>query len=255
MSGGRIGYRDPTDYKGVWSLDEAIERIRLGTWGNDPYWANVVAMLPMDGTNGSTTFTDVKGHTFTASGNAQIDTTQSKFGGASGLFDGTGDLVSSANHADWDVGSGDFTIECWVRPAAISTTRNIATKRADSSGYAPFLIYIDTSGKAGFTLSTSGSGWNVNILSVAAMYTAGTWAHVAMCRQSSNVYCWVNGVSAGTGSASGAVMTNTQPLCIGANGDATQSFNGNIDDFRITKGVARYTSSFTLTSMYAFPNG
>ncbi|MGE3298622.1 MAG: phage tail protein, partial [Porticoccaceae bacterium] len=75
--------------------------------GEDPYWNNVVALLHMDGTNGSTTFTDQKGHTFTATGNAQISTAQSKFGGASALFDGTGDLVSSADHADWALGAGD----------------------------------------------------------------------------------------------------------------------------------------------------
>ncbi|MGE3429317.1 MAG: phage tail protein, partial [Hyphomicrobiaceae bacterium] len=75
--------------------------------GEDEYWNNVIALLHMDGTNGSTTFTDQKGHTFTATGNAQISTAQSKFGGASALFDGTGDLVSSADHADWALGAGD----------------------------------------------------------------------------------------------------------------------------------------------------
>ena len=46
-------------------------------------------LLHCNGTDGSTTFTDEIGKTVTANGNAQIDTAQSKFGGASGLFDGT----------------------------------------------------------------------------------------------------------------------------------------------------------------------
>ena len=220
----------------------------------DPWWADVVAMLRMDGTNGSTTFTDQKGHTFTATGNAQISTAQSKFGGASALCDGTGDLVSSANHADWDLGSGDFTIECWVRPAAIGAVCEITTKRLNNAAYSPFDLYMDAAGKAGFVMSTSGSSWAVNILSAAAVFAVGTWAHVAMCRAASTVYCWVNGVSVGSASISGAVMTNTQPLCIGANADASGSFNGNIDAFRITKAHARHVAAFTPLNK-AFPEG
>lgn len=220
----------------------------------DPWWADVVALLRMDGTNGSTTFTDQKAHTFTATGNAQISTAQSQFGGAAALFDGTGDLVSSADHADWDLGSGDFTIECWVRPAAVGTELTVTTKRANNTDYSPVLLYIDAAGKAGFRISTSGAAWAVNILSAAAMFTAGTWKHVALCRQAGTVYCWVNGVSAGTASISGAVMVNTAALCIGANGDGSVSFNGNIDAFRITKARARYVAAFTPLNK-AFPEG
>lgn len=213
--------------------------------GEDEYWNNVVALLHMDGTNGSTTFTDQKGHTFTASGNAQISTAQSKFGGASALFDGTGDLVSSADHADWALGSGDFTIECWVRPAALGGDRILYSRRDVLSAMSPFLLYCEAAGKAGFLLSTNGSAWAVNILSAGVVFAAGTWAHVAMCRKAATVYCWVNGVSVGTASVSGSLMTTTQPLCLGANADASQSLNGNLDDVRITKGVARYTAAFT----------
>src|SRR3972149_9214360 len=59
-------------------------------------------LLHMDGANGSTTFTDEMGQAVTANGNAQISTAQSKFGGASGLFDGTGDYLSVPASADWD---------------------------------------------------------------------------------------------------------------------------------------------------------
>ncbi len=71
------------------------------------------ALLHLDGADGSTTFTDEKGHTWTAHGNAQIDTALSKFGGASALFDGTGDWIDTPDAADWYLGSNDFTIEMW----------------------------------------------------------------------------------------------------------------------------------------------
>ena len=52
----------------------------------DPFYSAVSLLLPMDGTNGSTTFTDSGPNALavTAVGNAQISTTQSKYGGASG---------------------------------------------------------------------------------------------------------------------------------------------------------------------------
>ena len=70
-----------------------IRNAKKTVTGGDPYYSAVSLLLPMDGTNGSTTFTDssLNGLTVTAVGNAQISTTQSKYGGASGYFDGTGD--------------------------------------------------------------------------------------------------------------------------------------------------------------------
>jgi hypothetical protein len=88
-----------------------------GGGGPDPNWANVVLLMGFEGADASTTFVDESsvGRTMTAIGNAQIDTAQFKFGAASGLFDGSGDVVTAADSADWDFGSGDFTIEMFVR--------------------------------------------------------------------------------------------------------------------------------------------
>lgn len=83
--------------------------------GGDPYWANVVSLLHMDGANGSTTFTDQKGKTWTPNGNVQISTAQSVFGGSSAAFDGVNDSLSIASHADFGFGTGDWTVECFVR--------------------------------------------------------------------------------------------------------------------------------------------
>jgi hypothetical protein len=76
----------------------------------------------MDGADNSTTFTDSSptAHTVTRSGDAKISTTQSQFGGASAYFDGTGDYLTVANSEAFNFGSGDFTIDCWIRPAAVS---------------------------------------------------------------------------------------------------------------------------------------
>ena len=75
----------------------------------DANWYYKVLGLHCNGTNGSTTFTDVKGNTVTANGNAQISTAQyPALTGktASALFDGAGDYLSIPDSADWDFGWG-----------------------------------------------------------------------------------------------------------------------------------------------------
>ena len=94
--------------------------------------AQTVLLLHCDGTDGATTFTDSSdtSHTVTANGNAQIDTDQSKFGGASGLFDGTGDYLSIPDSADWDFGTGDWTIDFLIRFNAITGRHGIKPNKS-----------------------------------------------------------------------------------------------------------------------------
>ncbi|MEJ0012775.1 MAG: hypothetical protein WDM94_09155 [Bauldia sp.] len=65
-----------------------------------------------------TTFVDssASGRTITANGNAQVDTAQAKFGGASALFDGAGDYLTVPASADFNFGTGDFTVETLIEP-------------------------------------------------------------------------------------------------------------------------------------------
>ena len=79
-------------------------------------------LLNFDGANNSTTFTDSSSynHTGTAYGNAKISITQSKFGGSSGYFDGTGDYVQFPYNSIFDLSSGDWTLEAWFYPIALT---------------------------------------------------------------------------------------------------------------------------------------
>ena len=77
------------------------------------------ALLHFNGSDTSTTFTDESGKTWTGAVTAQLDTAQKKFGTASLLLDGDSDYISTPDHADFDVGSGDFTIDFWVRFNAV----------------------------------------------------------------------------------------------------------------------------------------
>jgi hypothetical protein len=64
------------------------------------------SLLHFDGDNASTTFLDESGKTWTRYGDAQISTAQNKFGPSSGLFDGTGDYITTPQNADFDFGDG-----------------------------------------------------------------------------------------------------------------------------------------------------
>jgi hypothetical protein len=98
--------------------------------GNDPYFANVVLLMPMTGTNGGTTFTDLKGHSVTANGNA-VTSTARYVGtlGSSALFDGTTDYLSIPASSEFNMGTGDFCIEAWVYIAANSAVNGSRAAR------------------------------------------------------------------------------------------------------------------------------
>ena len=91
------------------------------------------SLLHFDGADASTTFTDESGKTFTARGNAQLDTAQQKFGTASGLFDGTGDYIDTPDHADWFLGTGDFTIDFWVRFSDVAVDQGFCAQWASDT--------------------------------------------------------------------------------------------------------------------------
>src|SRR5258706_666191 len=221
---------------------------------SDPYFGNVVALLHCDGSNGSTTFTDVKGHTFTANGNAQISTVQSKFGSSSYLGDGIGDSITSVDSTDWAFGSTDFTLEGWFRFTAISGITGLFCKRATTAVYGPFNIYIDNAdNKIHVLASTSGSTWDLAITCTTVL-SVNTWYHIAIVRSGTSFKAYLNGTQDGSSTLSGSVYVNTGALSVGAGAaDSSNSLNGYIDDIRITKGVARYTSNFSVPTV-AFDN-
>ena len=206
-------------------------------------FASVSLLLHMDGSNGSTTFTDSSTNavTVTANGNAQIGTAQSKFGGASALFDGSGDYLSVSSNAVFNVSGAAFTAECWVRAANVSQNGGAFFSSRIDVIYAPFEVRIDGSGVSWLIANDAVNNW-VSLSSKASVISASTWHHVALVGTGSTLTFYVDGVSALTTSQPTWTSAN-RPLYIGAGGDA--AFNGHIDEFRFTKGVARYTSNFT----------
>jgi hypothetical protein len=216
----------------------------------DPYYNNASLLLHGDGTNGSTTIIDSSPSpkTVTAVGNAQISTAQSKFGGASIAFDGNGDYLTVPSDTGWGFGAGDFTIECWLY-----LTQSIRhTLLAVGSQVGGIAINIDQSG----TISPPGSPAGTQSIQICRSGTAvdnfflasipsSTWFHLAVCRLSSSAFVFINGSQVGSSQANSQNFAQAE-LVIGYDGDKVSfPFNGYIDDLRVTKGVARYTSNFT----------
>jgi len=226
----------------------------IGCLGShDPYFSYVTALLHMNGSNGGTTFPDIKGHIFTAVGSAITSTTIYKFNGSSALFSGASSSIISSSNVDWDFGSGDFTLECWVYSTG-SATSAILSRVSTAATYGAFEIY-STGNNIGVLMSLAASGWDLNLLSSGSQFTQNVFHHLAICRNVTNVFCWLDGVSLLTGSGfSGSLYSGgSKPLTIGGTGDGTTPFAGNIAEVRVTKGIARYITAFTPPTS-PFPN-
>lgn len=234
-----------------------IMRMRkpVAAGGTDPNFASVKLLCGFEGTNGSTTFVDESSNarTLTAGGNAQISTAQFKFGASSLLLDGTGDYVSAPDSADWDFGTGQFTVEAFIRRAASGTEWTVMSQWSSTSGNAAWALFATTGGLY-FRFYDSANVLRDTFAAFSA--TTGTWYHVAADRDAAGkVRTYVDGVMLASATFAQAVQGSTNPLRIGSIQDfAAFDFNGNLDEVRITKGVARYASGsgFTVPSA-AFP--
>jgi hypothetical protein len=213
---------------------------------SDPDFSSVSLLLHMGGSNGSTTFTDSSNNalTVTATGNAQVSTAQSKFGGSSGLFDGTGDSLS-VNNSAVALATSDHTVETWVQLVALPSTRWGISYNGDiSSNDNRLQLEITPTGAVNLYLQ-AGAGTGVSFTSTATLST-GIWYHVAYTKSGNNVYVFIDGALEASGTYSTAVATNNNYRAgLTRSADVTWSLNGYLDDFRVTKGVARYTATFT----------
>lgn len=211
---------------------------------NDPHYALTSLALRFNGTDGSTTVTDesVSPKTVTVNGNAQIDTAQSAFGGSSLLLDGTGDFLSVPNSSAFDFGSGNVTMGFWARPSGVVAVENIAGKRSGTN-FGPFSILMDA-GRLRVRLSTSGSAWNVDVTGSIVLSTS-AFTFCEWCRDGNTIRLFVGGVPDGTAAITGSVVTNSEPAYIGALSTGASGFAGWLDDFVITKGVARRTTNYS----------
>lgn len=218
----------------------------------DEFFANVVLLTHLD----ADPPVDVSnsGHTLTVAGSAARDTTDKKFGDSSYTFSADGDQVEAADSSDWDFGSGEWTVECWVRfdsapsgsddPVFVSQFLNTGNQRS-------WMFWLQN-GSLDFTYTTDGSSqvavgdsWSPSSL---------TWYFLAACRVGNEIIVYIDGVEHARETHSVTFFDGTGLLTIGAPDNATVNhFQRNIDEVRITKGVGRYSTNFTPPTL-AFPD-
>lgn len=180
-------------------------------------------------------------------GNAQLSTTEKKYGTGSLYFDGTGDyLLTQDTSNQFDFGSGDFTVEAWINPTAfVADAGSIVAGLGATNGDWMFALRNSTQ-----------LGWGRNIIAwdlntSGFTFSTNTWYHVAACRANGVLRLFVNGTEYASLTTSQTYNIANSYLAVGARQltsgsySAGQWFSGYIDDLRITKGYGRYSTTFT----------
>ncbi len=217
----------------------------------DPYYSNVSLLMHMEGANGSTSFVDssVYARPQPALVDATITTSTKAFGTSSLTCNGTSSQLNYPSDAGFAFGTGDFTVEAWVKRRGTNNAHIVALYETGANGY--FLL------RAGYNAelvvrATGGVGSSI-VINGAAL-PLNVWAHYACVRSAGVITLYVNGTPVGSGAFTGDLtMTSDTRLYIGTTAVIWQYYTGELDEIRITKGIARYTAAFA-TPTLSFPN-
>jgi len=157
--------------------------------------------------------------------------------GASAYFDG--DRLSVADNSAFDVGSGDFTAECWVYPTGSPNQPVIFGQWTSPYSWA-ILLSNDANRYARMIFYDGGYVDQIS----STVVPLNQWSHMALVKDGSNATLYVNGNSVATQGSIGTLTDTNVPLTIGGN-SSTAGFIGYIADARFVVGSKLYTSNFT----------
>ena len=206
--------------------------------------ADAVFIANFEGIDGATSYTAETGQVGTFSGNSRIEGDVSKYGGTCYYGDGSSDWVEFPDSADWSFGSGDFTMECWIRSDVTVGDDTVLAHFGASGNYG--WLFGFTPGAMRFLWSTTGSDAPQH--SVSAGIVPGTWHHIAASREGTTTRLFLDGELLGedTTISTNSIFDSTEGLAVGnrSNG-GTLGFNGRIDGVRIVKGTCLYKGDFT----------
>lgn len=222
----------------------------------DFYYSNVSLLLHMNGASGSASYVDSSFTPVAISfvSGTTIQSSPSLFGGGSGYFDGSGDYIQIAPTSGLDLIGSNFTAEAWLYPTAYKASGMRIMSACggavawNSTGGIHWLMQLDGSGRLVF------QWWNGS--AAAGFQTTATvplsaWTHVAASLAGSNLYLAINGavqsfIGIGSVVRPSAAPTFAVAAIYGDAGASGTAYQGYMDELRITKGVGRYTSNFTV---------
>jgi len=188
-------------------------------------------------------------HNLTLNGDIYENANGGKFDGAF-YFDGSHDYISIPDSDDWDFGSGDFTIDWWEKRISLNDDgETILCRNGTGRGY-PIIWQLggySGSNDIHFYGTTDGSSWGVDL--TLGSPNLNSWTHYALVRSGNNFYGFKNGILQGQDSDTGTFASSSDPLIIGAREliSETHYFDGYIDELRVSKGIARWTSNFEVS--------
>ena len=175
-------------------------------------------------------------------GNAQVSTAQSKWSPTSMYFDGTGDYLLIPDNPSQRIGTGNFTVECWVYRNA-SGTYGLIGKGTGTTGW---LLSLNSSNQVVFTYGSS-------TITSTGTISATTWTHVAVVRSGTGANLtkiYIGGTNDGTGTVS-TDFNQTNAMYVAADRTGGSNANAYVQDTRVTL-YARYSANFTPPTA-AFP--
>jgi hypothetical protein len=257
-NGGIIGPANvPTlaSAKGVWSLREAQLAQRQGIWPlgliPDPYFEYTTLLLPGNGTNGATnnTFLDGSTNNFTITRNG--NTTQGTFSpfsqtGWGNYFSGSGQYLSVADSADFDVAAGNFTIEAFVFRGTTGV-RTFIFGQGDGVSDTNTSVTCEVTA-ANKLASYYGVGSTATAVTATNDFPSNAWVHVAIVRNGGTLTQYINGTKDGENTSFGSQTINNSSTIFGIGSLGTLNslrWNGYISNLRFVKGTAVYTANFT----------
>ena len=153
------------------------------------------------------------------------------------------EYATVATSTEFGFGTGDFTVELWIKPNSVASGSKVITDfRPTSSDTAVLLLQ---SGSVVEFQSTNGAGSITGTTNL----VVDTWYHVAVVRESGVTKLYLDGVQQGSNLTDTTNYGSTRPIKIGANLNGSAAFPGYIDDLRVSTS-ARYTGTFTVPAMH-----
>ena len=215
---------------------------------NDPFGSNCILAIPfnfgleaVDRSNEINSSSTTKSITPSDVGGT---TTYYNFYGSSSQFDGTNDYMTIADHDDFHFANGDFCIECWVKPNSVSGSRRIYSQKQASESPDASIIFRTDNTKFNFYFQCDGSSSRIYLNSGVKDLVQYEWYHLAATREGNTFRTFINGEIDQTGTFTGTMPNITDAVQIGRRENNSEFWSGQMQDLRIYKGVAKYTSNF-----------
>ena len=206
----------------------------------------IIRVVATDISGGITSITSSK--SISKSGSPVISTAESQFGQSSMLLnptDGTADYVSIGSTTEFAFETEDFTTDFWIYRLRTGVTEFLYDMRTATTQIAP-TIYVSSSNFINYFVN--GADRITGITTV----NANSWHHIAVSRQGINTRLFVNGTLQGTYTDSNNYPE--RPVVVGARYDGVFGFYGYVDELRVSKKIARFTSTFNTLSDLTYTN-